>query len=82
MTPTEKQLKEIIERWEDHRNTDWDDVGFEFTGTGEVRWLSRAIAKDVISVDVQYKNEVVIDEQSLALELRRHRARLISLVNE
>ena len=82
MAPNKKQLDQIIDRWVDERNTEWDDVGFEFTGKSEVHWLSRATAKDTISLDVTYKNEVVIDEKSLASELGKHRDKLVKLTTE
>lgn len=80
--PTEDELNEIIDHWSNNHATRWDDVGFQFTGGDDVKWLSRASAKDKLLLDVDYKNDVVVDDASLLAALNRERTRLLALVGD
>jgi hypothetical protein len=39
-TPTEEELKEIIDEWESSHDSRWDDVGFTFACEQSPRWHS------------------------------------------
>lgn len=80
--PTEAELDEIIAHWSNDHATRWDDVGFQFTGSDDVRWLSRASAKDRLELDIEYKNDVVVDSKSLLDALGRERDRLLVLTRD
>ncbi len=80
--PTKDELDEIIQHWENDHTSRWDDVGFMFSGDGEIKWLSRTTARDIMSLDIDYKNDVVIDEESLMAALAAQRDQLLGLLGE
>ncbi len=58
-TPTEEELKEIIDEWESSHDSRWDDVGFTFACEQSPRWLSHSVAKDDFELEtLDVANEI------------------------
>ena len=81
-SPDEDELNAIINHWQESHANRWDDVGFMFSGDDEVKWLSRTTARDKLSLDLDYRNEVVVREDSLMNALQGRRDELLSLVRD
>lgn len=79
-TPTEPQLEQIIAKWEEEHDLQWDDVGFVLEGEQTPLWLSHVFAKTEIEVDVQRRNAAIVADDSLLAALQANRARLLELV--
>lgn len=69
-TPTEGQLEEIIENWQQDRGDEaWDDVGFKMSGDSKTYWLSHSISKFEEVLDVDRDNDEIVNSGSLLSEL-------------
>lgn len=79
--PSEGELNQIIESWQERADqedaTRWDDVGFMFQSESDIRWLSRSAAKQTLEVDIQLRDEVLIEADTLMTALQRRRNALI-----
>jgi len=72
------EIRNIIDSWEDEN--DETDYGFVMVGDPETYWLGRAIAKDDFQIDVRRDGPALAQPEHLLRELRRHRARLIAML--
>ena len=64
-SPNLEEINSIIDDWNEHHESKWDDIGFKFESDSQIRWLSHSIAKDAFEVDVTRDNDEIIEAQSL-----------------
>lgn len=64
-TPNVEEVNAIIEEWNEHHESKWDDVGFKFEGDDQIKWLSHSVAKDSFDLDVIRDNDEIVEAQSL-----------------
>lgn len=72
-SPNIEEVNAIIEDWNDHHESKWDDIGFKFESDNQIQWLSHSVAKDEFELDVTRDNEEIVDAQSLLDALTRIR---------
>jgi len=69
-TPTEGQLENIIENWEqDGGDEAWDDVGFKMSGDSKIYWLSHSRGRYEEEMDVDRVNDEIVGGESILSEL-------------
>lgn len=69
-TPTEGQLENIIENWEqDGGDEAWDDVGFKMSGDSKIYWLSHSLSRYEEELGVDRINDGIVSGKSLLSEL-------------
>jgi hypothetical protein len=69
-TPTEGQLDNLIENWQqDGGNDAWDDIGFKMSGDSRTYWLSHSVGRYEEELDVDRVNDEIIGGESLLSEL-------------
>ncbi len=74
------QLQNIVDAWQ-AEDQDANNYGFDLKGDGKTYWLDRAFVKDTVTINVQRKNDELVEAESLLEALRRHRQHLLGLVN-
>ncbi|CAG9177587.1 hypothetical protein LMG32289_03850 [Cupriavidus pampae] len=82
MTFTEAELNNTLADWEakeEQKLSDWDDLGFVFTGESSPRWLSKSHARNNFDVDVQWIDEEQVNPRALLQQLRRYRNDVLAL---
>lgn len=80
--PTQEELEEIITHWEeDDSDIAWDDVGFHLRGEPAPIWLSHSFAKESIELEVERRNEHVVQARSLLKSLVGQRDSLLRMLN-
>jgi len=79
-TPSETEIENIINDWEEHHESKWDDVGFKFESDSQIKWLSHSVAKDEFEIDVTRDNDEIIKAQSLLDALTEQRNVYLRLV--
>lgn len=75
--PTRVELDEIVGRWEDAIDTQWDDVGFQIKGVRGTKWLSHSVAKQEREFNITLCNEVVVDAGTLLRAIVANRNALL-----
>jgi hypothetical protein len=81
--PSEGELNSMIEFWERQRNdTKWDDLGFKLKGETDTRWLSHSIARNKFDLNVQRKNDEIIDAKLLLKALVERRIEVLNLLQD
>lgn len=80
LTPTQEEFNNIIETWEESGMSWWNDVGFKFESENQIRWLSNALVKHTLAIDVQRDNDETVNTDSLFENLTTNRTMLINLV--
>jgi hypothetical protein len=79
--PSQEELENMIDGWEEEHDTKWDDIGFQFTGEQGVKWLSSSVAKSQIEVEVTRDNEEIVDATSLLRALTEQREVALRLID-
>lgn len=72
------QLKNIVDAW---RAEDDNNYGFDLTGDSTTYWLDNSFIKDTVTINVERKNDELVEAESLLKALRLHRKKLLELVN-
>lgn len=80
-SPTAQQLEEIIQEWEEESGSKWVDVGFELRGENDVKWLSHALVKATINMDIDRDRNGVISADSIISAVSVHRTQLLGLLD-
>jgi len=79
-SPTEDDLKEMIDEWKKHHDSKWDDIGFTLKGEQVPRWLSNSLARDQYELDVKRIDDEIVDASSLLEKLTDKRDLILSLL--
>lgn len=79
-TPDKHELQEIIDEWESETGSKWNDVGFEMSGEDEIKWLSHALVKTKLDLDVTRDAKGVISVESIGKAVTAHRVGLLGLL--
>lgn len=66
-TPSEDELEAMVVDWETTREdgSGWNDVGFEFRSNQTTYWLSHAIPKATLLLDIEGRGQGIVDGRSL-----------------
>lgn len=84
-TPTEDELEKVIQHWEeDQQNVvgQYQDIGFKLHGDQKTHWLSKALASEVVELDVSYADGPLVNSESLLAQLGRKRRQLLTLLED
>lgn len=82
-TPNAAQLQEVIDGWQNHHATKWDDVGFTLKGdSSKIKWLSNSIATGEFQLNVTRDNLEVVNSTSLLSQLQSMRQTVLGMANE
>lgn len=81
-TPDESELNEIIATWEESTDgnaeySEWNDIGFFFSGDGTPHWLSHSVERHVVELNVERENEELVNPVSLLKALEGQRKLLL-----
>lgn len=75
------ELTDIITNWEAEHDREWDDYGFVLKGdANKTYWLSRSLARCEVDLNVDRRNDEVVDPASLLAALTEKRDELLSLL--
>lgn len=80
LSPSETELHDIIQSWEQDHESKWDDVGFVMRGAENPIWLSNSLARDDFDLDVKRVNDEAVDPQSLLAEITKKRDLMLRLL--
>ncbi len=78
--PSEDELTEMIDEWEDNHDSKWDDIGFTLTGEQNPRWLSNSLARDTFELDVKRVNDEIVDAESILDQVTEKRDLILALL--
>lgn len=77
--PTEKELEDIIETW-DEKPKNWGDVGFSFVGESTKKWLSSMLLTDTLKLDLELDDDDgLYGAEDLLNELLKHKDHIVKL---
>lgn len=74
------EFDDIISTAETDIENGWDDIGFDVKGFQTTQWLRKSYARDRIDVDVKWKNDEIVDGDSLLEQLNRLKPELMKLL--
>ena len=79
--PNEAELDQIIKEWESEIGSTWSNVGFDLKGHDDTVWLSHALVKDKLNLDITKDIHGIISLPSLQIELEKHRLDLLNMLS-
>lgn len=77
--PSEDELEEIINAWEENIGVKWANIGFELQGETEIKWLSHSLVKERRELDVRRNADGIITAESLLNEINIYRQQILEL---
>lgn len=80
-TPSEIELKSMIDSWKANHDEKWDDVGFKVTGYDSPLWLSNSLARDDFPLEVVRIDQEIVDATSILEQLTEKRDLILALLN-
>jgi len=80
LSPSSNELDEIISEWESEEGSSWNNVGFELAGDSEIRWLSHALVKTTIDIEISRDSSNIVLLGSLADAIALHRDTLLGVL--
>lgn len=82
-TPSEAELGVMINFWEDQQNSNkWDDLGFKLEGESEIRWLSHSVAKCKLNLNLNRKNDEIVEAEPLLHELVAKKEEILKVIKD
>lgn len=81
--PTLEELNSMIREWESNDEASSSDVGVLFNDEpGKVYWFSKAIASELVELDLRFTRPPVADTERLLNKLEQMRTNIIAILSE